>query len=165
MKNILEYKGYYTKIEFNTEDKVLFGKIEGIKDLVNFESETADGIEKEFHLAVDDYLEFCELVGKNPDKVYKGTFNVRISPSLHREAALLAMQKNESLNKLVENAIEEYVQGMNRTEVTLSETVTTLSKALVAKSTCESLGGMVKINSESIGKFPKYEKINMQLTQ
>lgn len=165
MKNILEYKGYYTKIDFNTEDKVLFGKIEGIKDLVNFESDTAEGIEKEFHLAVDDYLEFCELVGKNPDKVYKGNFNVSINPTLHREAALLAMKRNESLNKLVENAIEEYVKGTSRTEVTLNETVTTLSRALVTKSSYENLGGFMKINAGSTGKFPEYGKFSMRLTQ
>ena len=40
---------------------------EGIKDLVNFESETVEGIIKEFHSAVDDYLVFCEEVGKFPD--------------------------------------------------------------------------------------------------
>ena len=49
MKNVLEYKGYYTKINFSVEDKVLFGKIEGINDLVNFESESIDEIENEFH--------------------------------------------------------------------------------------------------------------------
>ena len=111
MKNILEYKGYYTKIEFSTEDKVLFGKIEGIKDLVNFESETTDGIEKEFRLAVDDYLEFCKSVGKNPDKVYKGTFNVRISPELHKKLALLALKDNRSLNAEIEKALSIFVDS------------------------------------------------------
>ena len=37
MSNILEYKGYYTEIKFSTEDKVLYGKIEFIDDLINFE--------------------------------------------------------------------------------------------------------------------------------
>ena len=44
--NILEYKGYYTKVEYSAEDKVLYGKIEGIKDLVNFESESPEKIEE-----------------------------------------------------------------------------------------------------------------------
>nr|DAP71352.1 MAG TPA: putative nuclease [Caudoviricetes sp.] len=165
MKNVLEYKGYYTKINFSVEDKVLFGKIEGINDLVNFESESIDEIENEFHVAVDDYLEFCESVGKSPDKVYKGTFNVRISPALHREAAMLALKRNESLNKVVEDAIEIYVKGTTRTEVTLRETVTTLSKALLTKATCDSASGAVKINAESIGRFSKYGNINMQYLQ
>ena len=36
MKNILEYRGYYTKIEFDADSKVLRGKIEGINDYVDF---------------------------------------------------------------------------------------------------------------------------------
>lgn len=81
--NVLEYKGYHAKIEYSAEDQVLFGKIEGINDLVNFESETADGIAEEFHSAVDDYLAFCEENGVSPDKEYKETFNARIPQSLH----------------------------------------------------------------------------------
>ena len=37
MKNILEYKGYHTKIVFDTESMLLRGKIEGINDYVDFE--------------------------------------------------------------------------------------------------------------------------------
>ena len=67
MNNILEYKGYYTNIEIDFESHVLYGKIEGIRDLVNFMSETIEGIEQEFHSAVDDYLECCRAVGKLPE--------------------------------------------------------------------------------------------------
>ena len=56
--NRFDYKGYYTLIHFDSEDKVLYGKIEGIDDLVTFESDSAKEIEKEFHEAVDDWLEF-----------------------------------------------------------------------------------------------------------
>lgn len=85
MKNIMEYKGYHTKIEFDVKSMTLRGKIEGINDYVDFEANDISGIEDEFHSAVDDYLEFCEEVGKNPEKEYKRTFNVRISPELHRK--------------------------------------------------------------------------------
>lgn len=66
--NVLDYKGYRSKIEYCTKDKIFYGKIEGINDLVNFESESISKIEKEFHSAVDDYLELCKEVGKEPDK-------------------------------------------------------------------------------------------------
>lgn len=109
--NIFEYKGYHTKIEFDAEDLILRGKIEGISDLVNFECESMQDVEKEFHAAVDDYLAFCEEVGKIPEKEYKGTFNVRISPDLHRKLAMYASKNGETLNSAVESAIAEYVQG------------------------------------------------------
>lgn len=57
-QNILTYKGCFTAIEFDSEDKILYGKIEGIDDLVTFESDSAKEIEKEFHDAVDDWLKF-----------------------------------------------------------------------------------------------------------
>ena len=109
MENILEYKGYHTKIEFDTGSLTLRGKIEGINDLVNFESKNPEKIEEEFHNAVDDYLEFCKEVGKEPEKEYKGTFNVRIAPELHKKLVIFAMKNGESLNSAVEKAIRKCV--------------------------------------------------------
>lgn len=106
----LTYKGYYTEIHYSEEDKVLFGKIEGIADLVNFESDSARDIEEEFHKAVDDYLAYCEEEGKSPDKPYKGSFNVRINPELHKQAALYAAMRDKTLNTVVSEAIEGYLQ-------------------------------------------------------
>ena len=113
--NRLEYKGYHTKIEFDSKDFILRGKIEGIHDLVNFECDSIQDIEKEFHEAVDDYLEFCKEVGKEPDKEYKGTFNVRISPELHKKLAQVAFQNGDTLNASVEKAISEYVSEETQT--------------------------------------------------
>lgn len=66
--NILKYKGYTTKIHYSAPDKLLYGSIEYIKDSVNFESETVEGIMAVFQNAVDDYLDFCQSIGKKPDK-------------------------------------------------------------------------------------------------
>lgn len=71
MENIIEYKGYYTRVRFDAESKSLRGKIEGINDYIDFKAEEPSGIEKEFHMAVDDYLEFCREAGKEPEKGYK----------------------------------------------------------------------------------------------
>lgn len=121
--NILEYKGYHTKVEFDAEGFVLRGKIEGINDLVNFECEDIKDVEKEFHEAVDDYLEFCKEVGKAPDKEYKGTFNVRISPELHKKLAIKAMENGDTLNSSVEKAVQEYVSGNGKKEQHLQDVI------------------------------------------
>jgi len=109
MSDVLEYKGYHAKIEYDSEDKILRGKIEGINDFVDFESEDPRGIEKEFQAAVDDYLRFCEEVGKTPDKEYKGSFNIRIAPELHKKLSIIALRNGDTLNASVEKAIKEYV--------------------------------------------------------
>ncbi|MBE7041056.1 MAG: type II toxin-antitoxin system HicB family antitoxin [Ruminococcaceae bacterium] len=117
MNNVYEYKGYLTKIEFSAIDNVLHGKIEGINDLVTFESNNISEIEQEFHNAVDDYLALCEELGQEPDKTYKGSFNVRIHPSLHRKVSLQAIKNGESLNSLVEKALTSYVEDSTQRKV------------------------------------------------
>ena len=109
MNSTLEYKGYCTRIEFDADAMLLHGKIEGINDLITFESEDSPRIEAEFHAAVDDYLDFCKEVGKEPEKEYRGLFNVRIRPDLHKRIAAEAVKKNISMNALVEQAISSYV--------------------------------------------------------
>ena len=107
MKNLMEYKDYYAKIEYSSEDDIFFGSIIGIDDSISFEGNSISELKKAFHEAVDDYLDMCRKMGKEPQKYYKGSFNVRISPEIHRKADLLARSKKMSLNKFVENAINE----------------------------------------------------------
>ena len=65
------------------EERRFDGVIEGFNDYVDFQTSNIADVEKEFHCAVDDYLIFCSEVEKEPEKEYKGTFNVRIKPELH----------------------------------------------------------------------------------
>lgn len=111
MKNgdVLRYKGYSARPVYSADDRIFYGRILGIRDFVDFQSDSAGELEAEFHKAVDDYLAFCEEVGKEPDKEYSGLFNVRISPELHREVSLLAQEEGVTLNRAVEQAIHAYV--------------------------------------------------------
>lgn len=109
MNNIIEYKGYYGSVEFNAEDDVFFGKILGINDLVTFEGESTKGIKKAFADAVDDYLETCKELGKQPDKIYKGSFNVRVPSDLHKMAAIKASSYDITLNQLVKLALQYFI--------------------------------------------------------
>jgi predicted HicB family RNase H-like nuclease len=105
MNDILEYKGYYASLHFSSEDEVFYGKLLGIDDLVNFEGASVKELKKAFNEAVEDYLETCKELGKEPNKTYKGTFNVRITTDLHKEAAVFAASRNISLNDFVKTAI------------------------------------------------------------
>lgn len=105
MNNVLSYHGYYATVEFDSDSQLLCGNVVGMKDAVYFEVESASDVEHAFHEAVDDYLDFCAEKGKEPEKSYKGSFNVRINPDLHRAAALAAASRNESLNQFVSEAI------------------------------------------------------------
>lgn len=109
MKN-LEYKGYTGSIEYSPEDRLLYGKVLGVRGLLSYEGETGSDLEKDFHEAIDTYLRDCESNGIEPEKPFKGSFNVRISPSLHQKAALLAKEAKVSLNNFVAEAIRLRVQ-------------------------------------------------------
>jgi predicted HicB family RNase H-like nuclease len=106
MTDILQYEGYFASVHFSAEDEVFFGKIIGINDSVTFEGGTVKELKKAFHEAVDDYLETCKQLGKEPEKMYKGSFNVRIPSELHRQATLYSAAKNMSLNEFVRFAID-----------------------------------------------------------
>lgn len=106
MNDVLQYKDYLASLHFNANDEVFYGKILGIDDLVSFEGTTVKELKKVFHDAVDDYIETCKQLGKEPNKTYKGSFNIRIGTDLHREAAVFAALQNISLNDLVKSCIE-----------------------------------------------------------
>ncbi len=107
MNNTIEYKNYIGSVEFSEKDYVFFGKVLGIHSLISYEGSTAKELIDDFHNAVDTYLEECKQAGKNPEKSYKGSFNVRVSPELHKNAALYALSHNISLNTFVEESIKE----------------------------------------------------------
>jgi predicted HicB family RNase H-like nuclease len=107
--NYLHYKNYTGSVCFSEEDAVFHGKVIGIKSLISFEGDSVITITGDFRKAVDEYLEFCSAKGKEPEKPFKGSFNVRISADLHRKLALTAAGRGVSLNTLVEDAIRQSV--------------------------------------------------------
>ena len=128
MNNTIEYKGYHTNVEYSADDNILFGKIEGINDLVTFECESVSEVEAAFQEAVDDYLAFCEDVGKEPDKEYKGIFNVRITPQMHRKAALEASKQGITLNAFISYAIRDRLEGRSTKETVMMVPLESMTK-------------------------------------
>jgi predicted HicB family RNase H-like nuclease len=105
MKETMTYKGYIGSVHISEESECLYGKIEAINDLIAFEANDVTGLKKAFHEAVDDYLIFCEEVGKEPQKSFKGSFNVRVGPEIHQRVAFIAARRGETLNHLVQEAL------------------------------------------------------------
>ena len=106
MSKMMEYKGYHAQIEYDSEDGIFVGKVYGIVDSLNFHGTSVAELEKMFHQSIDNYLQMCSSIGKTPDKEFKGSFNIRISPELHRTISLQAAQEGISLNQYVQKALE-----------------------------------------------------------
>ena len=111
MKNTLSYKGFLGSVSYSDEDQVLFGKIEGIYDTIMYEGTSVTEIKDMFKEAVNEYIESCKHFKKPLLKSFKGSFNVRVKPDMHKKAVMLAIMKGISLNQLVQNAIEKELEA------------------------------------------------------
>lgn len=109
MSNLLSYKNYNGTVEYSKEDSCLFGKVIGIKSLLSYEGDSVKELEQDFQNVIDEYLTDCKERNVEPEQPYKGTFNVRISPELHRNIAVYAIEHGKSLNAVVEEAIGNMV--------------------------------------------------------
>ena len=116
MNDTLRYKGYMASVGFSAEDEVFHGKVIGINDLVTFEGRSVSELKKAFKEAIEDYLETCRELKKQPEKTYKGSFNVRVPVYLHRKAALLASQKKITLNEFMKVAISFAIKHENEVD-------------------------------------------------
>lgn len=106
MNNTIQYKGYIGSIEFSEEDGLFYGKVLGIRSLISYEGENAKDLLDNFHGAIDDYFETCKAEGIEPEVAYKGSFNVRISPELHRRLVIYTTSHQISLNHYIEETLE-----------------------------------------------------------
>ncbi|HEY3295715.1 MAG TPA: type II toxin-antitoxin system HicB family antitoxin [bacterium] len=109
----LEYKGYTGTVEYSPEDKVFWGKLDGIRATVTYEGHDPESLESAFRESVEDYLDLCATKGISPEKPYKGTFNVRISPDLHRALVHYAQTEDTNLNSVAKQAFEHFLQSQH----------------------------------------------------
>jgi predicted HicB family RNase H-like nuclease len=107
--DILKYKDYEGTAELDMDRQMCRGKILFINDVVTYEAATPATLQNEFQAAVDDYLQTCAELGREPQKALKGVFNVRTPPTLHKAAALKALQEGVSLNDVVVRALDAFV--------------------------------------------------------
>lgn len=105
----MKYKGYEAVIEYDEVDRLFFGRVINTKDVISFDGMTVEELQQSFEVVIDEYLEDCKQEGKDPDKVFSGQFNLRISSELHRKISIEAKKQNLSLNSFVEQALEKMV--------------------------------------------------------
>lgn len=106
MSNSMSHKGYAARIEYDDEDGVFVGRLAGIQDTIGFHAETVEGLRDAFREAVEDYLQTCSTIGKEPQKAYSGQVMFRVDPEVHRKAAIAAELAGKSLNQWAEEVLE-----------------------------------------------------------
>lgn len=107
---MIEYKGYMGSVEFDAEARLFHGEVINTRDVITFQGSSVKEIEKAFKDSIEDYIKWCKSEGVEPEKPYSGKFNLRLSPDLHRQAAIVARKNNISLNKFVEAALQHELE-------------------------------------------------------
>lgn len=109
--NTMTHKGYAARVEYSEDDGCFIGHIAGIRDVIGFHGESVTELRTAFKESVDDYLDTCAKLGKEPNHSYSGQFRLRLNPELHARAAIAAETKGKSLNAWVSEAIESRIMS------------------------------------------------------
>jgi predicted HicB family RNase H-like nuclease len=115
MKNVMTYKGYAARIEFDQRDNIFIGKIIGITDSITFHGETVKELQTDFQAAVDHYAADCDAAGRKPLKAASGKIMLRVSPEIHARALAMAKTTGKSLNQWAEEVLGK-TANLNRAE-------------------------------------------------
>lgn len=113
-ESCLEYRGYHAAVTFDADDGIFVGTVIGIADSLSFHGESVKELTSAFHACIDDYLDHCRQIGKQPDKEYRGSLNIRLSPDAHRQAAIYAAGEGKTLDQFIGEAVSDKCKAYAR---------------------------------------------------
>ncbi len=103
--NRMSYKGYSASMDFDTEDKIIVGRVLDIDDIITFHATSVSKFEAALHAAVDSYIAACEKLGQAAEKPASGRLMLRVDPAVHAAAVKASTRSGQSLNKWAEKAL------------------------------------------------------------
>jgi predicted HicB family RNase H-like nuclease len=98
---MLKYKEYTGYVVYDDEARIFHGEVVALRAVITFQGVTVDEIEQSFKDSVDDYLEWCQKRGTEPEKPHSGKFNLRIPPDLYAKVIAHANQEGLSINSYI----------------------------------------------------------------
>ena len=109
MSNVLDYRNYRARVEFDAEDGVFVGRVAGLRDGITFHADSVPALVEAFREAIDDYVATCAKIGKVPERPFSGKMMVRVDPALHAKSAEAAQLAGKSLNQWTEEVLRRAV--------------------------------------------------------
>jgi predicted HicB family RNase H-like nuclease len=100
--NTMSYKGYTARMDFDSEDKVIVGRVLDIDDIITFHGTSVAEFEAALHSAVDSYVAACAQLGQAAEKPASGRLMLRVDPAVHAAAVKASARSGQSLNKWAE---------------------------------------------------------------
>ena len=108
--NMMKYRGYIARVEYDNEDRIFVGHLAGIKDIVGFHGSSVDELETAFHEAVNEYIAISEKTGRPAQRPYSGNLMLRVTPEVHAAAVTAAEAKGKSLNQWASEVLDNASQ-------------------------------------------------------
>jgi predicted HicB family RNase H-like nuclease len=99
MMNVMTYKGYKARVEFDPRDNIFVGRVLGVEDSISFHGETVAELKESFTTAINHYLGDCKATGRKPEKPASGKLMLRIPPEIHAKALIMSRSSGKSLNQ------------------------------------------------------------------
>lgn len=106
MRDMLTYKGYTGRVEYDDESGLLHGEVLDLRDVVTFQSKSVEEIQQSFRDSIEDYLDFCRDRGEEPDRPFSGRLMLRLPPELHRKVYVRAHHEGKSLNQWISDRLD-----------------------------------------------------------
>ncbi len=104
---MLRYKGYHGNVAFDEEAGLFHGEVVDLRDVITFQGKSVDELQQAFHDSVDDYLDFCQQRGEDPDKPFTGRLMLRLPTEVHRSVYVRAKKEGKSLNEYITEKLSQ----------------------------------------------------------
>ena len=106
----LHYKGYTGSAEYEEDGNYFHGKVLGLRrDGIIYEGASAEELKRDFEESINEYIEECKEIGKEPEKPYSGKTVIRMGSQLHEKVAQRAGELGLSLNEFVNQTLRAAV--------------------------------------------------------
>ena len=109
--NLMSIDGYSAKIEYDSELDMFRGEILGLNGGADFYGKNPKELRAEFKKSLAVFLAVCKEKNIEPRRQFSGKFNLRISPELHEQLAIVAQAEGKSINAIAQEALREHVAG------------------------------------------------------
>ena len=119
-------KGYTADISYEPEDKIYVGEVRCISDSLNFHGRSILEVNAMFHQSIENYLDLCKQIGKDPERAADYELACRIYTCISdntdcttepeavealREAVLKSGKAGTSAFELLCDRIEELLEN------------------------------------------------------
>ena len=70
---MLKYEESSGHVEHHDEAGIFHGEVLDLRDVITFQGKSVEEVEQSFRESIDDYLEFCEQTGEEPNNAVNRT--------------------------------------------------------------------------------------------